>query len=82
LSIREGVDYPETMHNLLSQRLVDLLSFIIHTEADSFQTRLGPQGEVLSSCVDRQRFHAGPEPTFCFDADPDPDPILKLGQVS
>jgi hypothetical protein len=64
LSIREGVDYPETMHNLLSQRLVDLLSFIIDTEADSFQTRLGPQGEVLSSCVDWQRFHAGPDPTF------------------
>ncbi len=80
MSIREGVDYPETMHNLLSQRLVDLLSFIIHTEADSFQTRLGPQGEVISSCVYRQHFHAGPDPSFCFD--PDPDPILKLGQVS
>ena len=34
--------------------------------------------------VDRDRFDVKPDPvtTFYFDADPDPDAIVKLGQVN
>lgn len=49
VSVREGVHYPETMHNFLSQRLVDFLTFVIHTEAENFQSRLGPQVRLLAA---------------------------------
>jgi hypothetical protein len=44
VSVREGIHYPETMHGFLSQRLADLVTLVMQTDADTFQSRLGPQG--------------------------------------
>ena len=48
VSVREGVHYPETVHSFLSQRLVHLVRLIVDTDADSFQSRLAPQGTGTS----------------------------------
>jgi hypothetical protein len=32
--------------------------------------------------MDRQRFDADPDPTFYFNADPDPGPTIEPGKVN
>jgi len=41
-SVRDSVDYPETLHNFLSVRPVELVMMVMQADTQEFTTRLGP----------------------------------------
>ena len=40
--MRDSVDYPETLHNFLSVRPVELVMMVMQADTQEFTTRLGP----------------------------------------
>merc|ERR1719347_558369 len=55
-SVRQGINFPETLHNFLANRGADLVMLVLQAENQDFSSRLGPElksllGEAAALCL-------------------------------